>query len=178
MATLKPLRQYDEHDVINMFSYDGAAADKGILVKISSSGWRSTDESHELGGDVGSAFDNTVSERYANTAKVTAAGTADKPIGMLLMEVKETDENGEKLIFNPRKAAEMGVILSGQAVPILSRGIVLYSGAQLAAQTVSAGATLYVSGSAGELSTYGTNAIGKALGSKDDNNFVLIKLEM
>ena len=177
MATLKPLRQYDEHDVINMFSYDGAAADKGILVKISA-GWKSTDEPTEMGGNVGASYNNVVSQRYANTAKVIVAGTADKPIGMTLMEVKETDENGEKLIFNPRKAAEMGVLVSGQAVPLLTRGIVLYSGATLAGQTVTAGATLYVSGSAGEISTVGTNAIGKALGGKDDNNFVLIKLEL
>lgn len=177
MATIKPLRQYDEHDVINLFSYDGATADKGILAKISA-GWKNTDDPSDMNIPAGASYDNVVSMRYANAAKVTAAATADKPIGMLLMDVRETDENGEKLLFNPRKAAEMGVVVSGQAVPLLTRGIVLYSGAQLAAQTVTAGATLYVSGSAGEISTYGTNAIGKALGAKDDNNFVLIKLEL
>jgi hypothetical protein len=177
MATIKPLRQYNESDVINMFSYDGATAEKGIVVKISA-GWKNTDEPLEMSALGGASYDNVVSQRYGNVAKVTAAGTADKPIGMLLMDVKETDENGERLLFNPRKAAEMGVVISGQAVPVLTRGIVLYSGAQLAAQSVTAGATLYVSGSVGELSTYGTNAIGKALGGKDDNNFVLIKLEL
>ena len=57
--------------------------------------------------------------------------TKDVPLGMLLYDVREDDENGEKLIFNPRKAAENDYVISGQAVPILTRGIVLYSGATL-----------------------------------------------
>jgi len=46
----------------------------------------------------------------------------------LLNDVREVDENGEKLIFKPRKAAEMQCAVSGQAVPIAIRGVFLYSG--------------------------------------------------
>jgi hypothetical protein len=47
---------------------------------------------------------------------------------MTLLDIRELDENGEKLAFNPRKVAEMGVVISGQSVPVLTRGTVLYSG--------------------------------------------------
>ena len=44
------------------------------------------------------------------------------------MTVRELDENGERLIHNPRKAAEMGVVVKGQAVPILTRGVLHVTG--------------------------------------------------
>ena len=40
MPTLRPLRDYDEHDVINLFSWSGAVpAYKGTLVKMTISGY-------------------------------------------------------------------------------------------------------------------------------------------
>lgn len=177
---IKPLRQYNESDVINMFAYNGASASKGLLVKVDGGGWKSTDEPVGMDGTAGASVANTISARYSTTAKVTAAASGDNALGMLLMSVAETDENGEKLIFNPRKAAEMGVVVSGQTVPVLSRGIVLYSGAVLAAETFSAGAALYGADS-GEITSVAGGAkiaIGQALGGKDSNNFVLIKLEL
>ena len=37
MPTLRPFRDYDEHDVINLFSWSGAVpAYKGTMVKIAS----------------------------------------------------------------------------------------------------------------------------------------------
>lgn len=180
MATIKPLRQYDEHDVINLFSFNGASADKGAFVKLSTaSGWRSSDEHLAMGGAVGASFSNSVSQRYATAAKVQLANSGDVAIGMLLMDVKETDENGEKLVFNPRKAAEMGVVVSGQTVPILTKGIVLYSGATLAAENPPAGTKVYA-GNDGELTALSTgkNLVGKTLGSKDSNNHILLKIEL
>lgn len=176
---IKPLRQYNESDVINMFAYDGAAASKGTLVKVTGNGWKNTDEpTGVLAAAGGTAVTNTVSSRYGTTAKVTASAAGNHPLGMLLMSVQEADENGEKLIFNPRKAAEMGVVVEGQTVPILTRGVVLYYGATLAAETFSAGATLYA-GAAGEItSAAGTSnvAVGIALGGKDSDDYVLVKL--
>ena len=108
-----------------------------------------------------------------------ASGTSSKAIGILLHDVKETDENGEKLVFNPRKAAEMGIALSGQAVPVATKGIFLYSGNILAAQTVAPGASLYHDVS-GDLTT-GTTAgivVGKALGAADSNGHVLVRIDL
>ena len=128
MAKLLPFRDYDEHDVINLFAFDYAGTDvtKGALVKIkSSAGWNAAQELDQSNSMVGFTLNNVVSDRYAVSARVSLAGSGDNPLGMLLYDVAETDENGEKLIYNPRKAAEMQTTVSGQAVPILTKGLVL-----------------------------------------------------
>jgi hypothetical protein len=178
--TIKPLKQYNESDVINIFAYDGASASKGLLVKVNGNGWVSTDEPVDMHGPAGASFANTISARYGTKARVTASASGEQPIGVLLMDVKETDENGEKLVFKPGKAAEMGVVVSGQTVPVLSRGVILYSGATLAAESVTAGAALYGADNGEITSVAGGSkiAIGQALGAKDSNNYVLIKLEL
>lgn len=180
-TTLLPFRDYDEHDVINLFGLQSSATlpvTKGHMVKITT-GWKNTDEISLL-GDAGNNFTNTVSERYGVVARVGLADANDTDVlGMLLHDVKETDENGEKLLFNPRKAAEMEIALSGQAVPVLTRGIVLYSGTQLTTDDPAAGAVLY-SDANGELTTSngGGDAVGVALGAKDDNNHVLVRINL
>ncbi len=180
MPTLRPLRQYDDRDVINFYAFSGAMPlSKGTLVKIQGNGWKNTDEMSRLGA-AGASFANTVSERYGVTAKVAISTSGTAVLGITLADVKETDENGESLKFNPRKAAEMGVVLSGQAVPVLTKGIILYSGATLTSDAPSAGATLY-SSSVGELTTTnggGSFPVGIALGAKDSNNHVLVKINL
>lgn len=178
--TIKPLKQYNESDVLNIFAYDGASASKGLLVKVNGNGWVSTDEPVDMNGPAGASYANTVSARFGTKARITAAASGDQALGILLMDVKETDENGEKLLYKPGKAAEMGVVVSGQTVPVLSRGVILYSGATLAAESPTAGAVLYGADN-GEITSVsgGTKvAIGQALGVKDSNNYVLIKLEL
>jgi hypothetical protein len=179
MATLRPFRDYNEHDVINLFRFSGTIpANKGTLVKVIGDGWKTTDELERL-GSVGATYNNVQSERYGVAAAVGVAGAADAPVGMLLYDVKETDENGEKLIFHPRKQAEMEVALSGQAVPVVTKGTFLYSGATLAAQTPVGGTTLYCGANGDITTTKASNEIvGKALGAKDADGVVLIRINL
>ena len=177
MATLRPFRDYNEHDVINLFKFSGTIpANKGTLVKVIGNGWLTTDELERL-GSVGATYNNVQSERYGVAAAVGVAG--DTPMGMLLYDVKETDENGEKLIFHPRKQAEMEVALSGQAVPVVTKGTFLYSGATLAAQSPVGGTTLYC-GAAGDITTgVASNVkVGKALGAPDADGVVLVRMNL
>lgn len=132
---LRPFRQYSENDVVNLYAYSGDSTlvTKGLVVKIMGDGFApdTTSNGYDVNsrlGDVGASYNNVVSQRYGATPKVGAAASGDRALGLTLMDIRETDENGEKLIFNPRKAAEMGVVVSGQAVPILTKGIVMYSG--------------------------------------------------
>jgi len=178
-STLLPFRDYSEHDVLNLFSFSGTLpVTKGHLVQISGSGWQNTSEMENL-GSVGASFGNTVSDRYGVAAHVALCSDAlHSPVGMLLYDVKETDENGEKLIFNPRKAAEMEVALSGQAVPVLTKGVVLYSGGAISSATV--GASLYHDAN-GELATAqlgSAPAVGRALGGPDSNGHVLVRINL
>lgn len=184
---LRPFRDYDEHDILNLYALNEAAGDdvtKGHMVA-HSIGWKNADATtadgliNTMQGDAGAAYSNTVSQRYGVVARVGICASGGTAIGMMLYDVKETDENGEKLLFNPRKAAEMEVALSGQAVPLMTRGIVLYSGSQLITDNPALGASLY-SDNAGELTTTsgGGNIVGSALGRKDDNGHVLVRINL
>ena len=103
MATLRPFRDYSEHDVINLFAFDysGTDIDAGNLVKIKSTAGVSAHD--DLNQDATMLFDglnNVVSDRYAVNARVELAGSGETPLGMMLYGCKEVDENGEKLIYN------------------------------------------------------------------------------
>lgn len=199
MATLRPFRQYDEHDVINMFAYDvdatatnGVVVTAGNLVKVTN-GWKASDDIHDLtstapnaGGDLGLAG-RALSLRYNLVAQVDSAdGTAaNEPIlGMLLHDVRTLDENGEQLKFNPRKADEMQVVIPGQAVPIVTKGIFLLH--QAAADgsldaVTTAGVPLYATstGDWADNSTTSGPVIGHSLGGWDaDSGTILVKLEL
>ena len=168
--TLKPFRSYDEHDVVNLFALnfntvnldvDGAKIEKGVLVTIAGNGWKNTDEaldSHGLGGATtttapGKSFANTVSLRYGTTARVAPTAAGEVPLGITLWDMAERDENGEKLLYHPRKAAEMQAVISGQTMPVLTKGVVLYKGDLTKDRAVAAGVDVFNSTSGdGELS--------------------------
>jgi len=198
--TLKPFRSYDEHDVVNLFALnfntvnldvDGAKIEKGVLVTIAGNGWKNTDEaldSHGLGGATtttapGKSFANTVSLRYGTTARVAPTAAGEVPLGITLWDMAERDENGEKLLYHPRKAAEMQAVISGQTMPVLTKGVVLYKGDLTKDRAVAAGVDVFNSTSGdGELSIDNPSSaqtkIGKTLGAKDDQDYVLLKVEL
>ena len=201
--TLRPYRDYSEHDVVNLFAFDGAQnadgviATAGTVVKVAGNGFQPVADKSLGGGtgflgtipvDLGGTLSipglaNVVSNRYVLTAKVQAANSGSAPLGITLMSTQELDENGEKLVFNPRKAAEKGVVISGQAVPVLTRGIIVYSVSEID-NAANVGAGVFISNlNAGELSTEDstangatpTNKVGTLL-SKPVQNIALIKL--
>ena len=176
---LMPFRDYDEHDVINLFAFGDDAVtlnttttvQAGSIVKIKT-GWSNTDETQLL-TDVGSSYNNVVSQRYGVNAEVEYAnGGSETPLGILLYDVREFDENEEPLKYNPQKAAELQAATKGT--------FLFATGAfQAVAGTISAGDTLYVTGDGKITNTAAENSsIGKALGGADDDGSVLIKLEL
>ena len=182
---IKPLRSYSEHDVVNLFAFGGAISttagakvNKGSVVKITGNGWKNSNDVVEMIGSPGASYQGTVSQRYGIPSKINLCQSGDVPLGILLNSVAEVDENGELLKFNPRKAAEMQVAVSGQAVPVLTKGIVLYSGT-LTEGSVAANVSVYATNN-GELSTTAAThvKVGKTLGAKDDDGYVLIKIEL
>jgi hypothetical protein len=204
---LKPFRQHAETDVVNLFSLkdddgdvvdsyadfkaDGAKVNKGLLVSVKSNGWKNTDDTVNITGIglPGAAYANTTSFRYGAAANVEPCASGASPLGMTIWDVAEVDENGEKLIYHPRKAAEMQAVVSGQAVPVLTKGIILYSGNLTSggANTVTAGAKVYADalrqGDLSSSATEGTGGatqtqVGTALGSVDANGFILLKIDL
>ena len=187
MPQLLPFRQYDEHDVINLFAYSGALpVNAGTLVRPVASGWRTDEGATQLLGSVGASFGNTVSERFGTIPRVTAAATGENVIGLLLYAVKEQDENGLLLKFNPRKAAEMQVALSGQTVPIATRGLFLVSGqfaggAQAGDALFPVGAGLWTTNTTGQnngANEHCNSCVGKLLGAPNGKGVALVYLNV
>jgi hypothetical protein len=185
---LMPFRDYDEHDVINLFAFGdtGVTLDSstvvyaGSIVKIQT-GWSNTDETQLL-GDAGASYNNVVSQRYGVNAEVQyCQGGSETPLGVTLYDVRENDENGELLKFNPQKAAELQAAISGQAVPIATKGTFLFAtGAWTPAGIViAAGDSVYATGDGKITNAVAENTkIGKALGAADADGSVLVKLEL
>lgn len=185
-SKLLPFRQISENDVVNLFAYDGTTAQRGLVVQLdTSNGWKFNDD---LGlTSINNSYANTVSDRYNVKAKVKqcVSGKSNAiPFGMLMYDVAEVDENGEKLIYHPRKAHEMQVSVSGQAVPVLTKGIVLLNmgNADRNGVTIAAGTEAYAGATGCVIAHAGTPPIdlmriGTFLGPRETNGEVLVKLD-
>ena len=186
---LRPFRDYSEHEVVNLFAFGDNAVSLGTTdvvyagscVKVKT-GWQNDQESLQL-GDVGADFANTVSDRWGVTAEVeyTDGGADEAALGITLADVREYDENGEALKFNPRKAAELQACLTGQAVPVATRGLFLMAtGAWAGANQVAINMDVFATGS-GQITTAGqkavNNRIGRTLGGPDSDGSVLVKFD-
>lgn len=160
-------------------------------------GWRNTDNL-EMIGDAGATYNNVVSDRWGLTSSLVnpnyvfgpgvklcrggvdeAGEYANPPLGIMLSDVREYDENGELLKFNPQKAAQLQTAISGQAVPIVTRGTFLFGADHFVASDLRVGAHLYASG-AGQLTT--TKAqnckVGFVMGSdRGDDGSCLVRFD-
>lgn len=126
---LKPFRQVAEEDIINgLFSADTQTLDQGVFVSISASDGSKDPveyvESSQLGktdyAHVGADMYPVVPNKFTTAA--SGAKAADV-LGLTLYEVAYTDENGEKYLYYKQKRIENQISLSGEAVPVATRGI-------------------------------------------------------
>lgn len=130
-----PFRQYDDHDVVNLFrvadgmvldSTTGAGSgDAGTFVKVSAGDFSLDPVSYGADDYLGKTdYANVGRAQYPKVnLQVEPAGVDDKPLGITLLQTAKNDENGEKLLYNPQKAAELQAALPGQAVPVATKGI-------------------------------------------------------
>lgn len=186
---LKPLRSYDEHDVIEFFAHKDASANKGSLVSIvtavgNTNVWQGANTPATPHLDVFGAITNVPSRAYAVrhevTWKVKNATTGEVPLGLLLFDVREENEYGEKLIFRPRhERYEKDLVCSGEAVPIVTRGVFKVNGF-VGTPGPNSGAAPSASGGylAVTASTTGVANVGKFLTSADADGYAVFKLEL
>jgi hypothetical protein len=179
--TIRPFRDYSEHEVINLFALEGEG-NKGMFVTAQGNGF-DLSSGPAFGDD--SFIDGTISARFSVASKVVPATAGLEPakvLGMTLKDVRSVDENGYPLKFEPRKAAERDLIISGEAVPVVKRGVFLYSGIDEAAGTCAFGSGLAVSdagdGSLKVVAPGDPMSVAKALGPKDANGFALIDIKL
>ena len=133
---LYPFRQYSDVDVINMFASDTVDAtpstngngSAGVFVKVSA-GNLDLDPIQYTATDITNTLGKTdypflgAAQYPAVPLKFTAATAGEPVLGMTLNQTLATDENGERLLYNPVKRAELQAVLTGQAVPVATRGV-------------------------------------------------------
>ncbi len=187
---LYPYRQYSDVDVVNMFASDTVDAtpstngngSAGVFVKVSA-GNLDLDPIQYTATDITNTLGKTdypflgAAQYPAVPLKFTAATAGEPVLGMTLNQTLATDENGERLLYNPVKRAELQAVLTGQAVPVATRGI--FTLADTAIDWVDANMVvnshLIISANAGKVSgllastvspiTGTTSIIGKILGT-------------
>ena len=187
---LEPFRDYSEHDVLNLFAFGDSAVALGTTdvvyagscVKVKT-GWSNSNEVQDMIGNVGAGYNNTVSQRWgvASDVEYTDGGLDEAALGITLYDVREYDENGEALKFHPRKQDELQCSLSGQAVPIATRGVFLMAtGAWASSDGVVQNQDVFATGN-GQVTTLGvkatSNRIGRTLGGPSTDGSVLVKFD-
>ena len=177
---LYPFRQYSDVDVINMFASDTVDANPstngngsaGVFVKVSAGNldldpiqYTATDITNTLGK---ADYPFLGAAQYPAVPLQFTAATAGTPVlGMTLNQTLATDENGERLLYNPVKRAELQAVLTGQAVPVATRGI--FTLADTAIDWVDGSMTvnnhLIISANAGKVSGLAASAVSPLTGT-------------
>lgn len=120
---LLPFRDYDEHEVVNLFALDGLAV-AGTLVSANTFNPMNDMFSYQ---PVGYQHAGVTSYRFVNANKVVVATSGDTKytvLGATLYDVKEVDDNGIPLVFNRKLAEQKEIVISGETVPVLRRGLI------------------------------------------------------
>jgi hypothetical protein len=138
---LLPFRQYSDHEVINLFSVnldrlpselklmapndDGINAD-GVLMQVRAGNMAENDvvTVGEDGRFQGATAPPVGRNPYPTVPlQVEPCKGISGVIGMTLAQTLSHDENSENLLYNPVKKDELNAVLSGQAVPLATRGV-------------------------------------------------------
>ena len=135
-----PFRQYAEQDVVNLYALRGTDVNSQLNTKGNGDAgvFVSVDNGNLDGGPVTYASSTYLGKtdypyvgknQYPSTQmRVKVAATGDAILGMTLNQTALKDENEEKLLYYPQKALENQAVLSGQTVPILTKGLVTLNG--------------------------------------------------
>lgn len=131
---LLPFRQYAEEDVVNLFANDtvndkvtqSSNGDAGVFVKVSAGDFSADPVGYETNSYLGETNYPFIGRNQYPTVplKVTAASSGDSCVGVTLLQTALKDENEEKLLYYPQKKLETQSVLTGEAVPVLGKGIV------------------------------------------------------
>ncbi len=131
---LKPFRDYDEHEVVNLFATQEGVLDRGTFVQFV----HFDPDAHNAFGaimpglpTIAYTYDYVVNARVQAASGVTntsgvVTGAATGVLGLTLFDVRVNLPylNMPANLADPVRLAEQNVVPSGRAVPILKRGIV------------------------------------------------------
>ena len=178
---LLPFRQYAEEDVVNLFASahanqkvdDTGDGDAGVFVKVSAGDFGADPVQYENNSYLGKTdYPFIGRDQYPVVPlKVEAATAGASCVGITLLQTALKDENDEKLLYYPQKKLETQSVLTGEAVPVLGKGIVTLShtafhGGSIPAvgNYINVGATNGKAGDAGAAMPTGTAAAVQVVG--------------
>jgi len=126
---LKPFRDYDEHDVVNLFAHVDGDVNRGTFVSLVA-GANPDAHPNEYVESLQNVPAKAVSLRATNPWKVeNAADGGSRAFGVTLYDVRETNKYGDKYIYQPRyESSEQQIVMSGESVPVLRQGILELNG--------------------------------------------------
>lgn len=180
---LKPFRQYNANDVINLYAHVSGSVNRGSVVKLLSG------DASAHPNELTSSFDSNAPSRVTSLRpvvkwKIDNTTSGEIPFGIVLYDVREVNAYGEKYLHKPRyETSEQQVVISGQAVPVLTKGIVEINGFYGTAGPGS-GALVPTTGTAGRIQVsnsvakFGSGRIGTFLTTSGADGYALLKIEL
>jgi len=135
---LLPFRQYNEHDVVNIFALESDLAldsttgdgegSNGVFVKVTNGNFDQDVITYGSNSYLGKTnYPFVGGDMYpSNPLTLSGVASGDGPnavLGITLNQTAKNDENGEKLLYNTTKKEELQAVLPGQSVPVATRGI-------------------------------------------------------
>jgi hypothetical protein len=134
---LFPFRQYAEQDVVNLFANaqvdtdpsTNSSGSAGVFVKVLAGDLNQDPVGYATHSYLGKTnYPYVGAAQYPTVPLTFGPATNDAPVlGVTLNQTLAQDENGEKLLYYPQKTAELQAILSGQACPVLTKGMITLS---------------------------------------------------
>ena len=132
---LLPFRQYAEEDVVNLYASSGVNdqvdtaqgnGDAGIFVGVSAGDFSLDPIQYADSTYLGKTdYPFIGRDQYPSVPlQVEPAQSGQTVLGVTLLQTALRDENGEKLLYYPQKKLETQSVLTGEAVPVLGKGIV------------------------------------------------------
>jgi len=132
---LLPFRQYAEEDVVNLYASSGVNAqvdtaqgdgDAGVFVSVSAGDFSLDPIQYADSTYLGKTdYPFIGRDQYPSVPlQVEPAQSGSTVLGLTLLQTALRDENGEKLLYYPQKKLETQSVLTGEAVPVLGKGIV------------------------------------------------------
>ena len=178
MIRLKPFRADDEHDVINLFALSGTTGDEGNFVKIIGSGallddlWRDINLTTEA---------NIVSQYRVLKPSIILAASGDNKgdvLGIIRKNVRTVDYLGRNLLYDDTRKTEMNAVLSGEANPVVTKGLFLVSGIEgLVEPGKGVGVSNTVAGGWKSETYDGATSLGIVLSTLDGDGYALVKID-
>ncbi len=171
---LLPFRQYAEEDVVNLFANtdandkvsDSGKGDAGVFVKVSAGDFSKDPVGYEDNSYLGKTDYPFIGRNQYPVVplKVTAASAGDACVGVTLLQTAQKDENDEKLLYYPQKKLETQSVLTGEAVPVLGKGIITVDTDSVLDGVDTPGSFVALSNNAGKISGVASQVGGHTFG--------------